>query len=74
MKPSVPPDSAVTYCVYGFVRALQIAQTLRRLMASKLKNAQLEVMWEEAVMAYFGLLYLHLGGGSEEDHESVQSV
>jgi hypothetical protein len=37
-------------------------------MASKLKNAEFEVMGEEAVMAYFEPLYLHLHSGSEEDH------
>jgi hypothetical protein len=64
----VSSDSTVTYSVYGFLRALQVAQTVRRLMASKIKNAELEVMWEEAVMAYFELLYPHLCRGSEEDH------
>jgi hypothetical protein len=34
---------------------------------------ELERMWMEAVMALFKVLFLHLPGGTEENHKKPQS-
>jgi hypothetical protein len=39
----------------------------------RLVNNELERMWKEGDVVYFEILYKHLSGGSEENHEQPQS-
>jgi hypothetical protein len=64
-------ESKYILFIYDLLNGAVIRPILRRLVASA--NNYLESLLQEAIVAQFMVLFLHLFGGAGESHEKPQS-